>query len=333
MGFEYKEIALHKIRDVSLISEQSTEYRDFLNEVRGGKSSGQKERERMIRNQPDDFQKYQNIVEAWTRSPENFIQQLQNWVADADRVCGHCRHSQDDSYRDGDEYIVCWKNTPNRTSKPRKLTTNDDFAEGCRLFHPEAPFSDDAPDSLADNERVRSVRRLIEDYPDNADDFLRKWILRVAWRVHLQDVAGDWNKQRAEAFLRDMDSMAAEQAQVAGKGGRDFERRVKALLFDEIGIPQLDTVFKIKMQNGNTRYKEMDIHTEIDGTPYIIEIFTQRSLDEKIKQLGNYAQLYEVAADEWPERVLLTDNTRIVSFKFLELLAETSGRGATNATE
>lgn len=331
MGFEYKEIHPHNISEVSLISEQSDTYRDFLNEVRGGKSSGQKERERMVRNNPDDFEKYQNIVEAWTRSSENFIDQLETWVGTADRVCGDCRHSQDDSYRDGDEYIVCWKNKPSHSSKPRKLSVDDDFAEGCRLFNPAAPFSDTAPPELANNEQVRSVRRIIQEGTEYNQ--LRKWVLRVAWRIHLQDVAGDWNKQRAEAFLRDMDSMAAEQAQVAGKGGREFEHRVKTLLFDEIGIPQRDTVFEIEMQNGKTRYKEMDIHTEIDGTPYIIEIFTQRSHDEKLKQLNNYAQLYELVTGEWPEKVLLTDNSRIVSFEFVELLTNLSTSGATDASE
>lgn len=51
----------------------------------------------------------------------------------------------------------------------------------------------------------------------------------------------------------------------------------------------------------------MDVHTRIENTPIILEVFTQRIPSKKQEQLDNYVELYQTATGFEPDSYLITD--------------------------
>lgn len=79
----------------------------------------------------------------------------------SEAVCGNCRHSEDDEFRDADEAIICWENQPSDDSRrPRKLTINDEFASDCPHFWFDAEFNEELADRMALHRSLQSVRFL-----------------------------------------------------------------------------------------------------------------------------------------------------------------------------
>jgi len=146
------------------------------------------------------------------------------------------------------------------------------------------------------------VRGLFD--PRDFDDF-RKSALRVAWLLHLDDVLQeDYHPQRAEAYLRVMDSCHQSDT-LPGQGGDVFEKEVRDYL-RSLGFPMFERAFKI--EGCETSHKEMDIYTELPwGERAIFEVFTTGAHSEKHKQLKQYGRLLELAESVDPVQVLMCD--------------------------
>jgi len=147
------------------------------------------------------------------------------------------------------------------------------------------------------------VRGLFD--PRDFDDF-RKSALRVAWLLHLDDaLQEDYHPQRAEAYLRVMDSRHQSNT-LPGQGGDVFEEEVRDYL-RSLGFPMFDRVFKI--EGCETSHKEMDIYTKLPwGEPAIFEVFTTGAHSEKHKQLKQYGRLLELADGVDPVQILMSDD-------------------------
>jgi hypothetical protein len=73
----------------------------------------------------------------------------------SEAVCGNCRFSEDDDFKEADEAIICWKNQPSELSRqPRKLTLDDEFARNCPHFGFDSKFRQDMADKMAIHERL-----------------------------------------------------------------------------------------------------------------------------------------------------------------------------------
>lgn len=146
------------------------------------------------------------------------------------------------------------------------------------------------------------VRGLFD--PRDFDDF-RKSALRVAWLLHLDDVLQeDYHPQRAEAYLRVMDSPHQSNT-LPGEGGDVFEQEVRDYL-RSLGFPMLNRVFKI--EGCEASHKEMDIYTELPwGEHAIFEVFTSGAHSEKHKQLNQYGRLLELAESIDAVQILMSD--------------------------
>lgn len=335
MNFGYNRIPPQTVGDVELISRDDPEYVEYKRELTSGKTQGEIEREKMIATNREKMESFESTARNYIERPEELISDLKNWVKKDRVVCGNCIHSRSDDYRDDGNAIVCWENQKEpATKKPRKLWRDDDFAKGCESFTDSEDewgdhiyrYTDDAPEGVVDGERESKIYMKARDLDEeeSGQKEIRKWALRIAWNMH--GVPEDWNYQRAEAFLRDLDSHAAKTKGIVGSGGREFEDRVQSFV-SELGLPQRETVLRIETKNDDIRYKEMDVHTEIDSAPYIIEIFTSRSIKEKENQLWNYSELYEIATGNEPEMMLLTNDSTVVSFDALKSLVTEAKEG------
>jgi len=140
--------------------------------------------------------------------------------------------------------------------------------------------------------------------PWDSDDY-RRSAIRVAWLLHLDDVLQEeFYPQRAEAYLRAMDSPHQSET-LPGQGGDEFEQDVREYL-QALDFPMFDRVFQL--EGVSAKRKEMDIHTELPwGDRAIFEVFTSGAHSGKHKQLGQYAELLNLAEDIEPVQILLTD--------------------------
>lgn len=135
----------------------------------------------------------------------------------------------------------------------------------------------------------------------------RSAALEFAWRRTVDDVlTEDYHRSRAEAYLRALDSPVAEDTK-PGEGGLEFERDVREFV-DNLGWPLRDRVFEIETETGQSiRKKEVDIHTEIDSTPALIEVYTHGAHREKDRQLADYRELYQRATGTDPITIEVSD--------------------------
>jgi hypothetical protein len=342
LTFEYNRIPVRRVSDVEVVPISNEGYQDLLDDVVGGKNESKKEREEIVERNRSIVNKFSRKAEEFvdyqcgTKTNAKHIHSLAlDWMEDSERVCGDCRYSKNDDYRNGEDKLVCWENRPEQKgNRPRKITADSDFAEQCESFSTSLSYSDDAPDVVTENITVRNLMIRIEKAKEGDKKELRKVALRLAWYLSgMTEVDGDWNYKRAEAFLRDIGSPSRKTSNKSGSGGVKFENKVRAR-FDDAGLPDKDRVLKIELDNGKRKYKEMDLHTEIAGDPYIIEIFTQRSISKKEEQVRNYAELYEIAKGVEPETLLLTDESfrELISLNTFEGLVDTKNNSSSESS-
>lgn len=151
--------------------------------------------------------------------------------------------------------------------------------------------------------QIESITRGVLDPRDRAN--FRNSTLRLAWFLHLgDDLQEDYHTQRAEAYLRALDSPFQKSPNI-GQGGVDFEENVIKYLKDA-NFPIYDRCFDI--EGVGASYKEMDVHTKLPtGDRAIFEIFTSGSHNDKDIQLQQYADLLEISEGVTPVQLLFSD--------------------------
>lgn len=156
-------------------------------------------------------------------------------------------------------------------------------------------------DEYVSRELIRYVRGLFD--ARDFDDY-RGSAIRVAWVLHLDDVLEeDWHPQRAEAYLRAMDSPFQAET-LPGQGGDKFEQDVREYL-KSLNFLMLDRVFELDGVSAN--YKEMDIHTKLPwGDRAIFEVFSSGGI-HKDRQVAQYAELLKRAEDVESVQILFKE--------------------------
>lgn len=152
------------------------------------------------------------------------------------------------------------------------------------------------------------------------DNHERRGALWWAWHKHIPDeVNQDFQIQRAEAYLRTMDSEWRNDIK-PGDGGNEFEEAVRRFV-KNLGFPLGPRVFKI---TGNTQMKrkEMDINTAIAERGTIIEVYTKGAHSDKDAQVDDYSNLYEMVTGIRPYTLQLTDSRRSLQYITLDLLRQ-----------
>lgn len=255
-----------------------------------------------------------------------------------------CRYSKDDSYRSGDEYMCCWECSEEDSRRPNKFDAEDDPGSGCERCTPRGfrikrelsehlQFDDSgtyrwlAEHFRESNLDVRDVQTRFERAKDS-----RSAKVQLAFRAAYPDE--EYYYQRAEAVLRDIESDLAEESG-PGSGGRRFEYEAIERLSERFELRD-ETVFKITfdedalpIQYGDfvadpsePTYKEADAIIEGEIGPIVIDFFTQRSTKEKLRQVSNYAELYEIATGIEPLAWGITDDTRAELLKLDTLMGK-----------
>lgn len=151
-----------------------------------------------------------------------------------------------------------------------------------------------------------------------------QFALRVAWMMYIPSSSENVRKYfdgRAEAHLRDLDAEYAPSA--AGTQGNRLERNVRDVV-DRCGLPLGPRNFRIETTEGVER-RELDINTEVSGTPTILEVYTRpSSYVNKDDQVRDYARLFELTEfgdGETPHICEVTDTKRSrVHFELIEAL-------------
>lgn len=308
-AFEYNPVDFDAVSSVTLISEEAEEYRSFLRSVY---DSGEKPQyERRIENHPDVAGEYRRVAEDVLDDPEAVYYELvDEAVQPPTRVCGDCIHARNDEYRTGVENIVCWENQPPKAGrKPRKLETDSPFAESCDSYRP----TDAAVRDAGYDPRLTKMHFLESLVGENGSSEQEKAALKFAyyqvWGLHgpVDTEEYAFNPAREREMLRSLGSDAVDGTGDLGEGGKVFEELVKHNVFSNDEIPDLDRVFRIELNSGETTYKEMDIHTRVDETPIIAELFTQRFTSKKAEQLADYERLYRLATGIEPVSYLVTE--------------------------
>lgn len=130
---------------------------------------------------PDKSTRFANLVEDVLKNPDEYREEIDSKLG-CERVCGNCRHSQNDEYRDGEENIVCWKNTPDKKSnRPRKLNKNSSFAEVCPKFSPyRETIIKDAVRNGIDSRMAKYRYRYTEYSSFDGDEDIKEFALRLA---------------------------------------------------------------------------------------------------------------------------------------------------------
>lgn len=309
-GFEYNSVDFDTVRDVDIISRESQEYQNFLQDVY--ESNTESQYEEWARKYPDKAQEFKERAERVLEEPIEVVADIFGTAQnDCKRICGKCVYSRDDSFRDGDQHIVCWENQPNpRSNRPRKLSRGSDFATDCGSFKP----TDEELERHGVDSRLRRDYFMKSLMGENGADEQRKAALKYAYYQTwtFSDVVDTesytFSPNREEALLRHLNSdKSNESPSDVGEGGRRFEYTVRNMIEHETDLPLLNRVFRIQHYSGNVSYKEMDVHTRQDDTPILAELFTQRIWSKKKDQLRDYERLYECATGFEPKTYLVTD--------------------------
>ena len=128
---------------------------------------------------------------------------------DYERICGNCKYSKNDDYRDGDNKLICWKYNP-ENGVPRKTHTKDYFAVECSKFVPE---STEIIDDIINNSNIHpklikwvfnAKYRGFDNQSFNPDKDIIEFSLRMAYYMTLGrlEFMGCFNKQMSKALLR-----------------------------------------------------------------------------------------------------------------------------------
>ena len=360
MAFEYNRIETDAVESVELISHDSSDYQQFKQQIYQNDNEIPEARQRMAENprrevftrlvmilvnsdctefaqsifeipvaMPDYINNGDELREALKTEGKNTDVQPEITDTTPD-TRADCKHSQDDKYRsDTEGAMCCWECSPDDTRKPAKFMADDDPVKQCKrrtlrgyqlkeklLEHIEivgnGVLADHFKDSEMDVDRIHSSLL--------SADKRRSRAISLAFKIAYPDE--DYNYQRAEALLRDLDAEVAQESG-PGAGGRRFEYEAIEKLKQQFTLRE-ETVFKIKFDEdamavywndfvedpSNPTYKEADAIIEGDVGPIVVDFFTQRSTSEKRNQVSNYAELYEAATGDEAKAWGITDTTR-----------------------
>lgn len=308
--FEYESVDFDEVTEVDLIPYDSDEYQDFLSDIYDRGEEPQYKR--WARKYPDTAERFKELAEKALDSPGTVVAEIVSAVfRSEERTCGDCWNARDDEYREGEEYIVCWENQPEPNSRrPRKLTTNSEFATECDQFSPKDEFAREQ----GVHPRLTSTWFLDQLTGDDGEDEKEKAALKYAfyqsWGLfdETDTERYGFSPNREWAMLDHLNSSADVERGDPGSGGREFEHQVRHYENTELGFPLRDTVFRITKESGYLSYKEMDLHTRAGQTPVIAELYTQRIASRKLNQLRDYEELYLRATGFEPEAFLVTDS-------------------------
>lgn len=358
-GFEYNEIYVEDVERVQLIPPANSGYTDFKHDIYDSDDEIPGARQRLLEHPHADI--FPELVEAILDTDgEQFLRnnleipaRLPEYVENPEAVKeavilrreddvdveiddtlstrGECRHSKDDDYRpDTDGAKVCWKCSDDDTRKPAKFMADDEPVEMCSKYTARAwKLIQELRDRLAWSSAggfllsyfrqsglsIREIQgRLL------SSDDTRSQGVNLAFKIAYPDE--DYYYQRAEALLRDVDAVVAQESS-PGAGGREFERKAIQRLKQKFTLRD-ETVFKITFDDdapaavwrdfvndpSEPTYKEADAIIEGDIGPIVVDFFTQRQTRQKRKQVHNYAELYEKATGEEARAWGITDETR-----------------------
>lgn len=309
-GFDYNPANFDDVANVTLISADSEEYQTFLRSVYDSDDTPQYEQR--IQNHPDVADEFRQVAERALNKPVEVYREFRDELLDIDSaVCGDCTHAREDDHREGGSNIVCWENPPDNSGRsPRKLQTDSSFAETCDYYWP----NDDVIRMAGYDSRIASPHFFKTLLGERGDEEQEKAALKYAyyqvWGVDGPVDTGhhQFNPSRERAMLRALGSESADDnSGDLGRGGKAFEETVRQNVFSSGGFPDLDTVFRIESKSGSVSYKEMDLHTRVDDTLIIAELFTQRLASKKAEQLSDYERLYQIATGFKPRSYLVTD--------------------------
>jgi hypothetical protein len=219
------------------------------------------------------------------RFPKNRIHDVDDWLFEIAKTGydGHCEEQKEYYHQRRQEHI------DDDRYNSRYVTQDVD-----EFIQTESEYIASEIDSL--------IRGIVNQYRLRS---YKSSALKLAWFRYLDDtIQDDYHVQRAEAYLRALDSPHQKDL-LPGEGGDRFEKSVRRWV-RSIGLPTYERVFKLN--GSSTDRKEMDIHTELPtGDRAIFEVFTAGSHSNKDKQLDDYARLLNLAKNVNAEEILLSD--------------------------
>jgi len=308
----YNQVSPLKVEKVELLdtdSEEWKEYKKSLYDKNREKTDAQKEREDIIRRNKKKFETFQTDVEWILQDDSKLVELLEDYIKHKKQAS--IKYSGKDKYgneiyttpfRDYTKYEIIsdkihWKKI-NINRETQQIEIYSEVKEKAEILLKKSGYT------IVEEEKFRKpelydlpkfydqpISRL-ERYKERIEQNNRRRneILRFCWYRHLSNIE-DFNVNRAEAYLRDLGSEKSKEHKSSKNGDAyNFEHKVRTS-FKALGLPDEKRVLKISMKNGETKYKEFDIHTEIGLNPLVVEVFTQRDLDQKKRQLTNYVRL------------------------------------------
>ena len=330
--FAYNEVDISNVKNVELVSDSHQGWKDFKYSKFSKEELSESEKDRLqnIRQHQSKFQSFKNDVEKFVDSPEIIKDKVQEFVDHLRQAefndegfnkNRNVQYSTPASYDKKDKITqLGWNNMYSKYGDGKLYMEKDSLPaikeklreEGYDIvdsekYLPSTEFG--IPQTYWNNGRDHRIDRIKYGLKDLKEGS-RNEVLRFLWHKHLVDVE-DFIYQRAEAYLRDMDSKAAKKSNMKDiqKAAKDFEDNV-VNWFEHNDYPIKDSVFKIVTDDGDTLYKEMDLHTEHLDEELIVEIYKSkgRSRKSKEKQIKNYIELLQRCTTKPVKGLLLTSS-------------------------
>lgn len=331
--FNYKQIDTSKIQKIKLLKANHPEWLEYIQKKRENKNKtdGEKERTKLIQKHPKQFKKFKKDAEYALKNKQeikNKIEEYRNHLRQAsfqyegENKFGNKRISTPATY-DKNNIInkLSWDKTHINHDKEKEKLFIDKKAEKKvkKLLKKhnydiveEENFLDSTKFSIpknyrnSDNQNRIDCLRFIIDKADTRNE-----ILRFVWNKHLSEI-DDFHVNRAEAYLRDLESENTEEPVIkkARRKSNNFENAIKNRLENQ-GFKDQKRVFKIHLENSKKPvYKEMDHHFKHKNTNIVVEIFTNRKISEKEKQLKNYMTLLRKTGKTKVKGLMITTGYR-----------------------
>jgi hypothetical protein len=329
-AYDYNRIDPSKVQNVEFIPTEAQEWKDYkkriYNRDKNRKTEAQKQRIKNIKNNYQRFKKFETEVEYLLRNKQDIRSKIDEYIDhlrqaefnyEGENSYGNKRVSTPyTSDKNGAIRDIDWNKTHcktvnhSRDEQSKILVDEDSLDKVKRILRSkgydivdEEQFYKSVTYSIPVTYRSRTNQSRIDELRRVSVD--RKEVLRFVWHRHLADVQ-DFHFKRAEAYLRDLESkMSKDHDSGDTKKAFEFENRVRQSTSD-FNLPQNNRVMRVEMKSGNVRYKEVDVHTELSSKPLIIEVFTNREIETKKKQLNNYIQLAQQHYDTDVEGMLVT---------------------------
>lgn len=209
--------------------------------------------------------------------------------------CANCYHCKKNKPQYGTGYI-CWQGWTG--GLPKKVNLNSSCKE-------HQPKYDEPTTIYLLNNNFETVKTRILSY-SHASHIQTNWerkeisleekSIRAAYdwcdpqnKIH-SVVSPCFNRPTLTRILIDCFNQNIKQIQI-GKDALKYESSIGEII-TRSNITILPNIFKIKYSDLNYfKFKRMDFHIKINSTHYILEVFTCRSYDEKIRQVQDYVYL------------------------------------------